>query len=110
MAAKNDHAAVIKNLLEARTDVNAQRNGGQTPVFDAAFSGAIAALRVLLQSGGDATVASTDGTTPQEAVCSCQLESDSSDSKCPRGQCNSQDDKSTLLALFSEVCHLLNPL
>ena len=55
---------IVRVLLDAGADPNAQSASGGTPVHTAAFTGNIAVLEMLLAAGGDATIADKKDKTP----------------------------------------------
>lgn len=54
---------IVRMLLDAGADPNAQSESGGTPVHTAAFTGNVDVLKMLLAAGGDPTIADKKGKT-----------------------------------------------
>jgi ankyrin repeat protein len=62
-AAVSRSLAIVKRLLERRAEVNAQQQGGWTPLHAAAFNGDVLMAECLLAHGADPALRSNDGKT-----------------------------------------------
>jgi ankyrin repeat protein len=58
------HFDIVRTLLDAGADVNAQDGDGWTPVHIASHEGPPALVRLLLERGADPSIAKRDGTSP----------------------------------------------
>jgi ankyrin repeat protein len=59
---------IVRALVEAGADVNAQSGQGTTPLHTAAFTGDIDVARYLLGHGADRTIKSVKGQTPLDVA------------------------------------------
>ena len=63
-AAIGNHVAAVRLLVRRGATLNLPNRTGFTPLHHAVEAGALDALAVLLDSGADATIASTQGALP----------------------------------------------
>jgi ankyrin repeat protein len=63
-ASREGDLAAVRELIEARADVNAPANDGSTPLLWAAYHGDAEIVQALLTAGADANVANNYGVTP----------------------------------------------
>ena len=60
--------SVLRLLLECGADINAQSQGGRTPLHRASMSGALEVVRLLLEHGADVEAKDLDGRTALQFV------------------------------------------
>ena len=63
-AACDGHVEGIRRLVEAGADVNAQDQGGTTPLHSVAHKGHMDVMKVLVELGADVNALNRDGATP----------------------------------------------
>lgn len=68
VAYPSDNTDVISRLLKAGANVNAERQGGLTPLMDAAFTMNLSNVKLLLNSGADVARKTADGQTAYSRV------------------------------------------
>lgn len=64
VAARNDDAAQVRQLLKAGADPNVRNTLGTTPLLEAAFLSNSEIIKALLDAGADPNAAGADGQTP----------------------------------------------
>ncbi|MGD0092143.1 MAG: ankyrin repeat domain-containing protein [Planctomycetota bacterium] len=69
-AADTDRPDVVKALLAAHANVDAQNNIGQTPLYWAAFDGHADIVKLLLEQHADPRLKARDGSTPYSVASS----------------------------------------
>lgn len=67
-ASPEDYLAVAKHLVEAKANLSAKNNAGQTPFHVACCAGHFDMVKFLFESGSDPHVADNEGVTPLHAA------------------------------------------
>lgn len=73
LATKLGNTHIVRQLLDAGSNVNKQRDSGGSPLFIASEAGHTELVELLLRAKADPRVPRTDGATPLHIVRSCSL-------------------------------------